>query len=326
MTQIFSGTDEAWDKRLSPYNFSGVFLQSSRWRAVHAARGNATMQIIDSAGAPSLWVLLPIRYGVRVWYCAKGPAEMPRGDEWKKIRALLQSRRHATIMRIEPPHPSDALLGGTCAFHRRRDISPSHTLRTDIARTDEQLMQSFHEKTRYNIRLAERHGVVVRIISVDEATRRRTEILSLYAQTGARHEISHVPARDFAALFPHADVWVAEHEKKIIATALLIGFGTTMTYVHGASAYEDRALMAPHALHWSAMRAARAKNFIVYDWWGIAPEGEPTHGLAGVTRFKLGFGGVRVSAPGTFDAGIDRVRFALYTFATRHKRHIHTRS
>ncbi|MCX6780702.1 MAG: peptidoglycan bridge formation glycyltransferase FemA/FemB family protein [Candidatus Magasanikbacteria bacterium] len=316
MAKIFEGTDAEWDALILKRDYFGSVLQSSVWRRVQQARGNKCVRIIDSAENPSLWVALPIARLFWVWYCPKGPGVLPEASEWKSIVGLLQREKHATILRIEPSEKISTSQGGLL-FIQRRDISPTHTLITNIARNEESLFASFHEKTRYNIRVAGKHEVDVDKISGQELFARADEILALYEQTGDRHGIAATPRKDLRALFEVCDVWVARAGEKIIATSLHLGFGKTYIYLHGASDYESRAMMAPYALHWAALKDAQQKKFETYDWWGIAPTNEPAHRLAGVTRFKLGFGGDVFEAPGTFDAGIDRARFGLYTALRR---------
>jgi lipid II:glycine glycyltransferase (peptidoglycan interpeptide bridge formation enzyme) len=232
--------------------------------------------------------------------------------DWQSMITLLQKIKHGSILRIEPPEAFE-LEQGRLHFLQRRDISPTHTLITDISADENSLLASFHEKTRYNIRVAAKHEVVVKKLSGDALAKYADEVLTLYEQTGDRHGIAPTPRKDLQALFGVCDVWVAMVQEKIIATSLHIGFGSTYTYLHGASDYESRSMMSPYALHWAAIQDARAAQFTKYDWWGIAPVDKPLHRLAGVTRFKLGFGGEIFESPGTFDAGIDRVRFGLYT-------------
>ena len=50
---------------------------------------------------------------------------------------------------------------------------------------------------------------------------------------------------------------------------------------------------------------------------GIAPENAPNHPWAGVTRFKLGFGGRAVDYPGTFDLPLNRLWYTLYSLVRR---------
>ena len=85
--------------------------------------------------------------------------------------------------------------------------------------------------------------------------------------------------------------------------------------------------MAPHLLQWEAIKLAKKEGCKYYDLFGIAPrinnEGEKheydkRHMYAGVTRFKLGFGGMPVEYPGTFDIKIRR--YFLYNLLRKFRR------
>jgi lipid II:glycine glycyltransferase (peptidoglycan interpeptide bridge formation enzyme) len=316
MAKFFVGTDEEWDKLIVDHVQSGAVLQSSLWARVQHARGNSCVRILDENGAPTLWVSLPIMPLVSVWFCPKGPLVLPPESDWSEIVELLQSIKHATVLRVEPPH-GFSFEQGNLNFVQRRDVSSSHTLMTKILPDTENLFKTFHEKTRYNIRVAEKHGIVVKKLSADEVVKFEDRILSLYTMTGSRHEIAATPREDLRALFSVCDVWAAFSDEDIIATSMQVGFGKILTYLHGASDYERRSMMAPYALHWAILQDAALRGFELYDWWGVAPSGSENHRLAGVTRFKMGFGGEVVDSPGTFDASIDPARFALYTALRR---------
>ena len=95
-------------------------------------------------------------------------------------------------------------------------------------------------------------------------------------------------------------VYVAMYEKQPIAANIVVHFGDTATYVHGASSNAHRNVMAPHLLQWRQILDAKLawKNW--YDFYGIqTPQRARAskHGAtwAGITRFKLGFGGKTVS-------------------------------
>jgi len=61
--------------------------------------------------------------------------------------------------------------------------------------------------------------------------------------------------------------------------------------------------MPNHALQWEAIRWARSQGCTVYDFWG-APDDfhDEDDPLAGVYRFKSGFGGTVVRHIGAWDA------------------------
>lgn len=108
---------------------------------------------------------------------------------------------------------------------------------------------------------------------------------------------------------------IAKHENDILATNIMIDFGDTRTYLHGASSNVKRNLMAPYLLHWELMKDAQSKGIKFYDWWGIAPIDAPAdHPWAGISRFKRGFGGEEVEYPGTFDLVLHPIKYRFYQF------------
>ncbi len=187
-----------------------------------------------------------------------------------------------------------------------------------------------HEKWRYNIRLAERKGVKVFMAGSHDPS--ALEIFwQLMSETTERdgfraHDkeyyrlmletLSGDPATD-GKKRPVARLLFAEHDGKVLAANLMLYFGTTAIYLHGASSRSRREVMAPQALHWQAIQDAKFWGYTDYDFWGVALEGAEDHAWAGITRFKRGFGGRYVSYPGTYDLPLDRFWYTVYAFARR---------
>jgi len=59
--------------------------------------------------------------------------------------------------------------------------------------------------------------------------------------------------------------------------------------------------MASYSLQWKAMMDAKAKGCLVYDLFGIPPNEDPNHPMAGLYRLKTGFGGKIIHRPGSWD-------------------------
>jgi lipid II:glycine glycyltransferase (peptidoglycan interpeptide bridge formation enzyme) len=78
-------------------------------------------------------------------------------------------------------------------------------------------------------------------------------------------------------------------------------FGATATYLYGASSDEKRHLMPSYALQWAAIKAAKAAGCLEYDMYGIPPTNDDQHPMAGLYRFKTGFGGGLRHYPGAWD-------------------------
>jgi lipid II:glycine glycyltransferase (peptidoglycan interpeptide bridge formation enzyme) len=110
----------------------------------------------------------------------------------------------------------------------------------------------------------------------------------------------------------------ADFEGEPVAAALIAQFGDTATYLHGASSSRHKETMAPYLLHWTAIREAKAAGLKRYDFWGVAPENaDEKHPWFGITRFKLGFGGERISYVGAWDMPNSRFWYGAYRLARR---------
>ena len=99
---------------------------------------------------------------------------------------------------------------------------------------------------------------------------------------------------------------------KPIAGAILLTYGDTVYYLHGAMDRDYKSWMAPYLMHWEIIKWAKKQGYHYYDFWGIDTSRWP-----GVTRFKLGFGGQQVEYPGSFDMPISKFWYFAYNLAGR---------
>lgn len=192
-----------------------------------------------------------------------------------------------------------------------RDILPPSTLLVDLVPSEDVLLGRMHPKTRYNIRLSERRGVVVSPAPVAALPGWH----ALYLQTTARHHLKPMPLHHFETLLQERAegttspvktvLLMAHHGERPVAGMLLALGKTRATYLYGASDHTCRELMASHAVQWAAMRLAKAHGCADYDLFGAAPRADDTHALAGVHRFKVGFGGRLVHREGCWDYPLD---------------------
>lgn len=295
----------------------GGFLQSWQWGEFQRALGREVLRFRED-GAMAQMIRMRLPFGKSYWYCPRGPlGALPSLAEDAEMKKAM-------FLRVEP-----AASPGAGAV-KVRDVQPGQTLIVDLAPEREAIMAAMHEKWRYNIRLAERKGV--RVYVAGERDPGALEVFwGLLEETTERDKfrahdkeyyrsmleaLAGDPAKD-GGMRPVARLVFAEHDGRVLAANLMVYFGGTATYLHGASSRARRELMAPQLLHWTAMLDAKAWGYRAYDFWGVAPEGAENHPWAGVTRFKRGFGGTYVAYPGTYDLPIDRTWYRLYAFAQK---------
>lgn len=179
------------------------------------------------------------------------------------------------------------------------DVQPPDTVIVPLG-DDETLLARMHKKTRYNIRLAEKKGVVVERCGVEALSL----WYDLYRQTAARDKISiHSEPyyRDLFRLAPDLTLWLARYDGQVVAGNIVLVHQKTATYLYGASGNAHRNVMAPYALQWAALTAARDQGCTEYDLFGIPPTNDPNHPMHGLYRVKTGYGGARVHRSGAWD-------------------------
>lgn len=195
------------------------------------------------------------------------------------------------------------------------DVQPPDTVLIDLSQSHDELLAGMKSKWRYNIKLAEKKGVAV----ADEGLAALDEFYALYTATSKRDGIALHPKAYYRRLFelaaadmgapranegsPRADLrlWVARHEGQALAAIVTLFYGEEAVYLYGASGDEKRNLMPAYALQWAAMRAAKEAGCLRYDLYGIPPADDPAHPMAGLYRFKTGFGGELLHYAGSWD-------------------------
>ncbi len=187
-----------------------------------------------------------------------------------------------------------------------------------------------HQKWRYNIRLAARKEVTVRVGGAADFDLYD----SLSTVTGERDAFATRPRGYYEDVWrtfqpERSRLFVAEYQGRALAAIIVVRVGNTAVYLYGASSNEERNRMPNHALQWEAIRWAKSEGCQGYDFWGIPPEvpldGEVEEigegGLWGVFRFKQGFGGKVVKYPGAFDFPYSRLGYLAYQRFQQHSGH-----
>lgn len=237
-------------------------------------------------------------------------------EAWKLLQEACKNwarLKGDVFLRVEPGVlPEDFNLRGKPS---RKEYLPSHTLILDLRLSEQALLEQMTQKGRYNIKLAEKAGVQVRRGTAKDLK----AFYAVLEETGGRdgfsvHELSFY--EDFMRILGNsARLYVAEHEGRVLGGLLATFFGDTATYYFGASSNEDRKVMAPYLLQWTAILDAKKEGYKQYDFLGVAPEGGEGHVLAGVTQFKTRFGGKRVNTKGARVLVYRRLWWFLYRAA-----------
>jgi lipid II:glycine glycyltransferase (peptidoglycan interpeptide bridge formation enzyme) len=183
-------------------------------------------------------------------------------------------------------------------------IQPRRTIAVDLTPDERSIALRQKPKWRYNAGLAARKGVTVRVATSAEDIQRWYALMQVTSQRDrfAIHTLDYYLY--IWKVFGEANqarLLLAEHEGKLLAGIFVTLLGREGIYLYGASGNEGRNLMPNHLLQWEAMRWAKAQGATLYDLWGVAESEDPNDPMAGVYRFKRGWGGKMIRYIGSFD-------------------------
>jgi len=236
----------------------------------------------------------------KTWlWCPNGPVlplEEKGRQAWQILRHELckwAHRNHDVFIRMESSININSPL-----IAKEKPIKtsylPRYSLMVDLTQNEKTILENMAQKGRYNIKKANKATVKVRKGSLKDMA----DFYKILEETGERDGFHHHEQgfyEQFLELLDgNAELLVAEIDKEIIGGMLVSYFGDRATYYFGASSNSHRKAMAPYALQWHAIREAKQRNCLWYDFLGIAPEGNDKHPLKGVTQFKTRFGGKRM--------------------------------
>lgn len=171
---------------------------------------------------------------------------------------------------------------------------------------EEQTLEGFKSKWRYNIRLAERKGVTVKQAGFEDLPAFYEILLETAKRDGFFVRGRSYFETLFNVLAPRdmLSLWLAYFEGRPISGAICFRFGPRVTYVYGASSNSDRNVMPNHLMQWTMIQWALRQGASIYDFRGVSPvrNGEPVEAhIAGLNRFKEGFGARYIEYTGDLD-------------------------
>lgn len=208
------------------------------------------------------------------------------------------------------------------------DIQPPDSTLVDLCCTEEEIFSRMHSKWRYNIRLSEKKGVLIKRYFGDdpEITQKIDNFYQLTKETNARDGNSchaksyYLDLIKFSAErinsgkdVPLISLYIAEHDGDAIAGIMTLFSHDEAVYLYGASSNSKRNLMPNHFLQWTAIKDAKAYGSKYYDMYGIPPEGkDENHPMHGLYMFKANFGGKNIHRTGSWDVSL-KIYYIFYS-------------
>ncbi|AET70921.1 putative methicillin resistance protein [Desulfosporosinus orientis DSM 765] len=311
----------------------GHVLQSWEWGEIKSRTGWQPWRLIIEkdneivAGASILERKIPV-VGIPIFYASRGPVV-----DWKDTELFdlvlaeikkLAKKRGAIFLKIDPDVPSSEkelenylLSRGFRSAESGKGfegVQPKYVFRLDISPDEATLLSNMQQKTRYNIRLAQKKGVQIR-----RGT--RADLPDFYRVLKETTERDRFLVRAYSyfedlydSLVPQGlgELFIAEYEGQIISGTLAFVIGDKAWYIYGASSNSHRNVMPNYLIQWEMIRWAKSLGCTLYDFRGVPGHLTEDNPLYGLYRFKKGFNGDYTEFIGEWDLVYRPVTYFLW--------------
>lgn len=344
--QLFRGSPAEWNALIASLPMPHI-LQTWEWAQVKARYGWQPLPFTwqeggrNVAAAMVLRRALPLRglaARLAVFYLPKGPnldwANAPLRARVLDDLQRFARKQGAIFLKLDPDVPlgvgvpgredaADDPLGQTMTAELTRrgwhfsadQIQFRNTVLLDLSAAEDDLLARMKQKTRYNVRLAEKKGVNVRPGGPADFDL----LYRMYAETSVRDgfvirdsSYYHTVWQTFMAA-GLAEPLIAEVAGEPVAAVWQFRFAGRAYYIYGMSREAHRDKMPNYLLQWEAMRRAKVHGCTVYDLWGAPDVFDENDRLWGVFRFKEGLGGKVWRTLGAWDYAPNALWYRLYT-------------
>ncbi len=300
----------------------GHIMQSELWHKVKDNWKHDVVEARDENGELTGFVSVLIRklpvVPLTMMYAPRGPV-CDVHDE-KTLRQLtdglkkLAKKHHSYVLKIDPDVECDDTefveimkkLGYSLkdAGKNFDGVQPRFVFRLDVKdKTEDEIFAAFHSKTRYNIRVALKHGVEVRRGNRDDLKRFHEIMLETGLRDGFIIRSQSYFEKMYDALEPTGNLrlYCAYSGEKMIAATIALYYGDKVWYLYGASSNEARNLMPNYLLQWEMIKWAIEEKCAIYDFRGVSGDLSEDNPLYGLYRFKKGFSGKLTEFVGEFE-------------------------
>jgi len=199
------------------------------------------------------------------------------------------------------------------------DVQPRYTFELDLTQTETELLASFNQQWRRNIKKAETAGVSTCIGTISDLA----QFHQIYLETAKRDGFAPRSISYFEKYLTEfgdaAKLYLAQHNGKVEAAAIWVAAGDRAWYSYGASSTAGRELRPSNALQWRMIQDSKAAGCLIYDLRGISASLDSDDPLVGLLNFKLGLGGSAVEWLGEFDLVLNKPIATAYALARRFK-------
>lgn len=252
-----------------------------------------------------------------VGYLPKGPfPDKELAEALKKIGR----EQNCAFIKLEP----DVEIVNDIAkdfYSSPKPLFTKYNFILDLTESEESLLKSMHPKTRYNIRIAQKHGVKIEERTDDRAFK---IYIKLYFETTKRqgyrghNQTYHKKIWQTLRDAKMARILIASYQGKPLTAWMLLNFKDTLYYPYGGSSKEHQEVMANNLVAWQALKLGKKMKLKKFDMWGaLGPNADSKDSWYGFHRFKQGYGGQLVEYLGTYDLVFNWPIYQLFTLVDK---------
>lgn len=300
-------------------------LQSWQWGEFRKKTGVAVTRLVRLENEKIVssfqitWHKAPL-FGWVIGYCPK--SKMPNAEEMKQIQDYGKKHK-ALFIKFEPNEVNTEENKKRVKefevefdLHEGKSLFTRFSLWLDIDKSEAELLSGMSQKTRYNVRLAEKKGVEV----VEDKTEigfedywklmeETTKRQGFFAHTkNYHHKMWQTMVRD-----GEGHLFKAIYNGEVLTTWILFTLNGVLYYPYGASSNKHREVMASNAMMWRAIKFGRENKCKLFDMWGsLGNNPDTSDPWYGFHKFKLGFGSQLVEFLGTYDLVINKPIYFVY--------------
>ncbi len=334
LMRILTKSDEEEYTRFLENHERCNFQQSLEWSKVKTNWIKEVILAEDSSkkiiGSLMVWIRKIPMFG-NIMYSPRGPVcDIHNIEVLKQITEgakELAKKYKAIVIRIEPDIKTDDTtfrdiminLGYSIRDDGKNfkdDIQPRHVFRLDTKdKTEDEIFKNFHQKTRYNVRLATKKGVTVK----DGTKEDLKDFHKIMVTTGIRDGFITRSLSYFEKMYDelgteHMKILMAYYDGKPISGVIPIMYGNKTWYLYGASSNEHRNLMPNYLLQWEMIKLAIQRKSDIYDLRGVPGIEDDSNGLY---RFKKGFGAEYTEFVGEVYIAFKPLTYKMYKFTEK---------
>lgn len=283
-------------------------LQTKEWGEFRREWGNEILE--TKYGIITLHKIPFTNYKIGIF--EKGPT--PTTPMIQDLKTLGR-KNNLVFIKLEPNVDKSKVESKTIDLIKRemvhgKTLFTPTTFWIDLTKSEDELLKSFSGKTRYNIRLAQKHGVKVKIDNSDKAFEK---YLKLTFETAKRQGFYAHTEKYHRFMWKHlknkiANILVATYKNEIISAWILFAYDGFLYYPYGASTDKYKEVMANNLMMWEAIKFGKKLKLKIFDLWG-REEGK------GFTKFKEGYNPKVIEFLGSWDLVINKPLYYSYRIA-----------